>query len=240
MSFALECKKVKRTGFVWAFICCGILSALVPILNMMLRSDMYLSQNAPPLEILFNANWQMMSMLNILLVVAGSSIIYHTEYADNAIQKMKTLPILEGKIFFNKFVLMAVMTFITFVIEMIGIGFSAYHWFEFTSNTFLELVKNFGYSFLLILPAILTSILISSAFKNIWLSLGIGVVCVFVATVIPTSNFYLSLFPYALPFQIFSSAKISMITKFIIASLSEILILSFSEIVFVKVRRHFE
>lgn len=240
MSFVLECKKVKRTGFVWAFIFGGVIAALVPILNMVVRSDMFLNQSLPPVEILLNANWQIMSMLNVLLVVAGSSIIYHIEYADNAVQKMNTLPILEEKIFFNKFILMAVMAFVTLVIEMTGVFFTIYKWFNITKEIIIELLKNFGYSFLLILPAILISLFISSAFKNIWMSLGIGVIFVFTATMIPTSNFYLSLFPYAMPFQIFSGTESELFTKFIIVSLCEILILLFSEIIYVKVRRRFE
>ena len=33
MSLSLECKKVKRTGFIPAFLCGGILAAAVPIVN---------------------------------------------------------------------------------------------------------------------------------------------------------------------------------------------------------------
>ena len=34
MSLSLECKKAKRTGFIPAFLCGGILAAAVPIVNM--------------------------------------------------------------------------------------------------------------------------------------------------------------------------------------------------------------
>ena len=59
----------------------------------------------PPLTILLDANWTMMAMLNVLLIVSAACIMYHTEHDDNAIQKMQTLPLRESGIFFAKFVL---------------------------------------------------------------------------------------------------------------------------------------
>ena len=102
MSFILESKKVKRTGFIPAFMGGGLLSAAVPVLNMAFRSEMYVGMDASPINILLSANWQMMAMLNILLVVSGACIMYHNEYADNAIQRMSTLPTKESAIFLEK------------------------------------------------------------------------------------------------------------------------------------------
>ena len=103
MSLSLECKKAKRTGFIPAFLCGGILGAAVPIVNMAVRTKMYLGQQNSPMQILMGANWQMMAMFNILLVVAGSCLLYHIEFTDNAMQKMKSLPVRESFIFFDKF-----------------------------------------------------------------------------------------------------------------------------------------
>lgn len=52
MSLSLECKKAKRTGFIPAFLCGGILAAAVPIVNMAVRSEMYLGQQNSPMQIL--------------------------------------------------------------------------------------------------------------------------------------------------------------------------------------------
>lgn len=72
MSVSLECKKAKRTGFLPTFLCGGILAAVVPIINMAVRSEMYLNLPGNPIQILLGANWQMMAMLNVLLVVTGA------------------------------------------------------------------------------------------------------------------------------------------------------------------------
>ena len=43
MSVSLECKKIKRTGFLLAFLGGGILAAAVPVINMAVRSEQYLN-----------------------------------------------------------------------------------------------------------------------------------------------------------------------------------------------------
>lgn len=237
MSFSLECKKVKRTGFMPAFLSGGLLAAIVPVLNMAVRSENYLGLHAAPVKILMDANWQMMAMLNILLFVAGACLMYHTEYADNAIQRMCTLPIKESKLFFGKATLMALMCIVISVIEAASIAFCSYYWFELTYEVWAEIIKSFGYALLLMLPSAFDSLFIASACKNIWVSLGIGVVCVFTATMVPTKNFVLSLFPFALPFQVFAGTAENTACLFMLAAVIEILIIGIAEVIFLKVRR---
>ena len=95
----LELKKIKRTGLIPAFLMGGLLAAGVPVLNMFFRSDIYLSLPDTPLQILLKSNWQMMAMLNILLIISGACLMYYSEFLDNAIQKMKSLPIKESNIY---------------------------------------------------------------------------------------------------------------------------------------------
>ncbi len=246
MSFSIECKKLRRTGFFPTFLVGGMMAALVPILNMAVRWEIYVGIEQSSIQILLGANWQMMAMLNILLLIAGGCLMYQTEYADNAIQKMCTLPIKESKMFYAKFALMVIMCIAVLAIEAIAIAFCTAYWFEGTSGftlklwSLLEILKNFGYSFLLMLPAILLILLISSACKNMWISLGIGVVCVFTATMLPTNNLLLSLFPFAMPFHTLVGVTEHTIRYFGIAALVEIAIIVIAEFVFIKVRRSFE
>lgn len=240
MSVSLECKKVKRTGFLPAFFGGGILAAAVPVINMTVRSEMYLNLPQKPIQILLDANWQMMTMLNVLLVVTGACLLYHTEYADNAMQKMKSLPIRESSIFLGKAVLTIFMSLFVLVIEAGAVTFCTYNWFEMENGFFSELCKYFGYSFLLMLPCIILSLLISESCKNMWVSLGIGVVLVFTATMLPTTNFALSLFPFAMPFQVFAGTDLTQSMHYIYATIAEIVVLCLVQLAFVKVRRSFE
>lgn len=240
MSVSLECKKIKRTGFLPAFLCGGILAAAVPVINMAVRSEMYLDQPGSPIQILLDANWQMMAMLNVLLTVAGTCLLYHTEYADNAMQKMKSLPIRESDVFLGKAILTVFMSIVVLATQAGAVAFCCYHWFRTGSGFFGELCRCFGYSLLLMLPCIILSLLISEACKNMWVSLGIGVVCVFTATMLPATDFALSLFPFAMPFQIFAGTDIRQSTHYICGAIAELAVLGLAQIIFVKVRRSFE
>lgn len=240
MSVSLECKKVKRTGFLPAFIGGGVLAAAVPVINMAFRSEMYLNQPDSPIQILLGANWQMMAMLNVLLAVVGACLLYHTEYADNAMQKMKSLPIRESSIFLSKAVLTVFMSLFVLVTQAGAVTFCSYRWFELESSFWGELCKCFGYSFLLMLPCIILSLLISEACKNMWVSLGVGVVCVFTATILPTTNFTLSLFPFAMPFQIFAGTDMTQSMHYICGAVVELAVCGLAQLILVKVRRSFE
>ncbi|MCI8638551.1 MAG: ABC transporter permease subunit [Coprococcus sp.] len=255
MSLTLEYKKSKRTGCFPMFAVGGAAAAAFPVLNMAFRSDMYVSlqdsmlQTSVPqnsmlqnssVRILLEANWQMMAMVNILLAVLGACLLYHAEYADNAMQKMRTLPVKAGRMFTGKFAWIIIMYFITLTVEAAGIMFCIYRWFQFGGEAAAELLQSFGYSLLLALPAISASLLIASLCRNVWISLGIGVVCVFTATMLPTSHFALSLFPFAMPFQILPGTTKTTVYHFMLAAVLETTALSATELIILKIRRLFE
>lgn len=240
MDFIIECKKIKRTGFVPAFICGGIFSAAVPVINMAARHKIYTNSTGSPVNILFNTNWQVMAMLNVLLVVICACIIYNSEYAGNAIQKMHMLPVHESYMFLGKSVLMLLMCIVILVIESAGIMFCVDYWFGSSTEALYLVLKSFAYEMVLIIPAALSALFIASAFKNMWITLGSGVVCVFMATMLPMDNFILSLFPFAMPFQIFTETAVKTIQGFIAASFIESIIIFIAEFLLIKARRLFE
>ena len=100
MTSALEWKKMRRTGFFPAFLAGGLLTAAVPVVNTALRPENFVDQQALPAVILTGANWQVMSMLLSFLLIIGACIMYHTEFADNAMQRMDTLPKRPEDLFF--------------------------------------------------------------------------------------------------------------------------------------------
>ncbi len=237
MSISLECIKLKRTGFFPALLCGGILAAAVPVLNMTIRWKTYVVVSGNPIQILLDANWQMMAMLNVLFIVAGTCLLYHTEYADNAIQKIKSLPVRESSVFYGKAILTIFMSALMLAIEAGAITFCAYKWFEIQNTFWRELCKSFAYAFWLMLPCIVLSLLISQSCKNMWISLGMGVIFVFTATMLPPNNFILSLFPFAAPFQIFMNADMTWSMGFVCATAAELIVLDLAELILIRVRR---
>ncbi len=238
-SIFLEWKKIRRTGFFPLFLGGGIVAGAVPIIHMAVRSKVYLIEQTPPIPFLFYENWQMMAMVNMLLVVTGSSLLYHLEYDHYAMEKWKSLPMRESSIFFGKVILTISMSTLPLGMEAGAIAFCSYHWFEVGSSLLKELWKSFAYAFLLMIPCILLSLLLSEACKNMWVSLGIGVICLFTATMLPTNNFLLSLFPFATNFQMAASMDRTKIIYYIYGSALESLILVLAEFLLIKVRRSF-
>lgn len=236
----LEFKKNKHSGLFPTFVVGGILAALIPILNMAVRSEIFIHLEMSPVEILLKENWQMMGMLNVLLITVGACLLYNIEYADNAIQKMNTLPIKEIHLYFSKAILVTLLCVVVLLIEAAAISFCTWHWFQLFQEIILDIVKHFLYSLLLLLPVIAIALLIASACKNMWISLGIGVICVFTASILPTKQFVFSLFPFALPFQMFTGTTEDTLRNYMIAAVCEIAVFGIAEALFLKIRRSLE
>ena len=231
----------------------GCLAAFVPILELAVRSEQYADIPKPPLQIILQADWQMMSMLNMLIVITAACMMYHTEYADNAIQRIITLPMREETVYFLKALLLSGMCLGFLAMEMLSVSVCILHWFGGEGGAFsayygasfpeayLELIQdllwNLGYCFCMLLPVIFLSLLIASACKNMWISLGVDVVCVFMATMIPVKYFSLAIFPFALPFQILEGAGMGQTVRFLAAGLIEGVVIGAAEILFLRVRR---
>lgn len=241
MSLSLEIRKLKRTGFFPAFLAGGLLAASFPILNTAVRPENFIHQGLPPLDILMDANWQMIAMLNLFFLVIGSCILYHTEFADHAIQKMESLPLSPGKLFANKGVILIGSLLFVLVIEALSIAFCAYRWFSVGSGFPADLLKSFGYELVLLIPASICMLFVSSLCQNLWISLGIGVICIFVSTMLPADRLALSLFPFALPFQTLTGAESSSWAfAFLVASGVETILAGMAEAIVLKVRRNRE
>ncbi len=243
MKIALEYQKIRRVGIIPGCLAGGLLASFIPVLELSVRSEQYQGLLEPPLQTILQADWQMMGMMNMLLVITIACMMYHTEYADHAIRRMTTLPVTEEELYFRKCILLSGMWAIVLVMEMLSLVFCTLHWFGGKNGAYAEfvidLLQNFGYCFCMMLPVIAISLLVASACRNMWTSLGIDVVCVFLATMIPVKYFALSLFPFALPFQILEGAEEGTIVGYLAAAAVEILLTGAAEMIFLKVRRSF-
>jgi hypothetical protein len=181
MILALEYKKLKRTALLPALLLGGILSSSLPVINLLARADSFVNLPNKPLEILVSANWLMMAVLNSFLVVLAACILYSIEFSNNAIQRMDTLPIQPGSLFISKFILLTLAFIAVFIIEGTTLYFCAWKWFSITNGFFLELLKLMAYCLLLSLPMLSFMTAISSFCKNMWITLGIGVIGMFAA-----------------------------------------------------------
>ena len=221
MSLLIESKKLKRTGYLPAFLAGGFLAAAFPVVYMMVKAEE-------------------MAMLNILISICGACMMYHTEYADNGMQKMSVLPIRQGSMFFGKFLIAALVLSTMVVIEMAVLVGCAKYWFPSYVFDLTEILKTAGFQIIVTLPTVML-MLVASACKNMWVSLGIGVILVFTLSILPQDNIVLSLFPFASPYQMLSAAVENSRTALFLAVCGiETVVFGITEVLYLKVRRCFE
>lgn len=237
MKIALECKKIRRTGLVPAFLAGGAAAAALPIINTAVRTDTFAAMEGTPASILLDANSQMLAMLNLLLLTAGACILYHIEYADHALLKMQSLPARESGLFFGKLCLLIPLFLIVAVLETAALYYCGMRYLDGDAALFAEFLKSLGFSFLLTLPAAVLSLMIASVCRNMWNSLGICILCIFMATMLPTDNFIASLFPYALPFRVLPGVSADHVLRYCTAALCETGAVCMAEIIYLKIRR---
>ena len=233
-----EWTKIKRTGFLPALLSGALLGAAIPAVNMAVRSGLYTGLPGSPLQILLEANWQLTAMINLLLLSVGACILYHIEYEENAMQKMRSLPVRESCLFFGKLLILLLMTALILAIEAFFYSFCAVFWFPEYEALPFELLTAFGRFYLSMLPAVSAALTIASVFQNMWISLGTHVLCIFTATMLPGNSSVLALFPFSLPFQL-SSRQPWSFSFFLIVTVVECTFFLLAELSYLKYRRSF-
>ena len=157
MILALEGKKIKHTGLLPAFLAGALAVSAFPVINMAFRTDLFISQDLPPVDILLNGNWDMAATFHCFLAILGACILYHTEFANRAIEKLYMLPVSQGKVFLCKNLLLLLLFLPVFLIEDLFFLFCAWHWFPGKDPGVEVLLGNTAFSLAAILPVLLLS-----------------------------------------------------------------------------------
>lgn len=239
MTLALEWKKMRRTGFFPAFFAGGLLTAAVPAVNMAVRFENFVNLPESPAAILMDANWQVMSMLLSFLLIIGACIMYHTEFADNAMQRMDTLPIQPKNLFFGKCIVLAVLTSGAMIAGGAALWFCGWKWFTADGAFAAEIWKSMGFSLVMFLPLLVFMAAVSSICRNMWIALGIGTIGLFMTSILQNGEGILAYLPFMMPFKIYPDLKEAQIVKCLMISCGETAGLGLLEVIFFKIRRNF-
>ncbi len=240
MRFGMELKKLRRTGYFPAFPAGAAAASAFPILNMAVRTEVYTGLPGNPLDILLDASWQMMAMLNILLIVCCTCMMYHTEYAENGIQKMEVLPVRQISLFLRKFLITTAMAALVIMIELAALAFCILMWFPDAGIDLKEFLCHWSFEVILLLPTIMVSLIIASACRNMWIPLGIGVILVFTFSVLPKDYLFLDLCPYCSPYQLLTAAEENgHAALFLGVCIGETALAGMAEHIYLKIRRYF-
>lgn len=237
MKLSIELKKLKSTGLILAILTGGMAAALLPVLNTWFRTELFTSLPDSPLVVLLDANSQMMIMLNLILMICGSCILYHTEYSEHALRKMLSLPITPESLYLQKAVILILGLLFLLILESSALVFCTSHWFTITEDFWILLLKSALYSAFLSLPSILLMLLIASACQNMWVSLGTGVIFLSLASSLTEGPFLLRLCPFITPFQTLVQTEGEALS-YIGGAAAEILILGITAVIFTRRRRY--
>lgn len=236
MTATLEVKKLRRTGYFPSLLGSALLSAAVPAVNMAARGETYLAQSGGAIEILLDANWQMMAMLNVLSTLCAACLMFHAEYAGNALDKLEVLPVRVFSVYLGKAVLAVFMLAVMTAVEFVSLHLCARHWFG-ESVDAVRLLSLAGYALAAGIPTLLASLAVAAACRNMWVSLGIGLTLVFTLSVFPQDNAVIRLLPYATPYTTALEGQVSTV---LIACAAESAVLLPLGPAILKARRRFE
>ena len=236
MTAVLEVKKLRRTGYFPALLGSALLSAAAPAVNMAARGETYLAQSGGAIEILLNANWQMMAMLNVLSTLCAACLMFHAEYAETALDKLEVMPVRVFSVYLGKAVLAVFILAVMTAVEFVSLHLCARHWFGENMDV-ARLLSLAGYALAAGIPTLLASLAVAAACRNMWVSLGIGLTLVFTLSVFPQDNAVIRLLPYATPY---TTALEDQITTVLIACAAESAALLPLGPAILKARRRFE
>lgn len=207
MILSLEIKKTKRTGLCPAFFAGALAASAFPVINTAVRTELFTSQDLPPIDILLNGNWDMMASFHSFLAIVGACILYHTEFANRAMEKLHMLPVSQGKIFLSKNLLLLLLFLPVFLIEAGFFLFCAWRWFPDRQPGIETLAWNTAFSIAAVFPVLLLSTLIASLAKNMWISLGAGVTCMFLGQMtVSYDSVFSKLYTFCLPYRFLTSS----------------------------------
>ena len=203
MMLNLERKKLCRTGYFPAILAGSLAASAFPMANMIVRPKTFTVQPGNALTILLTSNWQMMAMLNILTAVCTICIMYHTEFADRGDQKMSVLPVRPLSMFLCKLIIAAASQAFMILIESLILAGCVLFWFPDRPLDLSLLLQQGIFSWIMALPAVMLMLVIASLCKNMWISLGTGVILVFTFTIFQGGPLILSLLPFSTPYALY-------------------------------------
>ncbi|NMM64014.1 ABC transporter permease subunit [Clostridium sp. P21] len=173
--FRTEWSKLKRTGIITTMFLAGIFASLFAIISFKFRHIYLLSLPFAPMEILIGQTYPLFSFLNILAIIIGGCIIYNIEYHDNAIKRIMALPINALQLFIVKLGVMLILFLCIITIESLALIYTGNKFLMYGTFSIKTLLNFSAYVYLLSIPVIVAMTLICALCKNMWLSLGMGI-----------------------------------------------------------------
>jgi hypothetical protein len=198
-ALSIELIKCKRSGVATIMTIAGLFGALYIFAFFFVRNEMLMALPIPPMDILLTQAYGLIAVINMLSIIVAACLIYRTEYAQRAIQKMYALPIKAVGIYGCKACILVVSLIAVFVLQYSMLGIVGNMYLPEYAFRFLTFLKYSIYTFLTTLPVVLSMLIIASQSANMWIVLGVGVIGFFSGMAMSLSDsIWLLINPFAL------------------------------------------
>lgn len=191
---SLEWSKEKRTGAFACLVAAGVLGGLYALANFAWRKDSLLGLSMGYMDILLTQMYGMMALFNAFGIIVSSCLVYHLEFQEHGLDKMRALSLSMGQVYCSKFFLLTLALFCAIALESLALLWIGL--FDLPAGSF-ELGRWFSfslYTFWIALPTLAFMVWMASLFETLWLPLGIGVAGFFGAMALASSQNALWLF----------------------------------------------
>lgn len=180
MGLRLEWKKSKHTHMLLILFLGALFACIIPLIQINLQPP---ADYTSPLTFLFGTNWLMMAMINTMLMIIFSCMLYHIEYANRAISHIAALPLSLGNLFLSKCMLLFLAGFIIYICEGCIFYICINLWFPSSWQILFDLIKMMLSAYILSFPLMTCMLWISCLNTNMWMTVGIGIIGVFASQI---------------------------------------------------------
>ena len=142
-----------------------------------------------------------MSQLVIFLIVCGCSLMYAAEYTDRGDLRMSTLPVRPSSLFLGKLAVAALSLVWVLSVQTLSLTLCCKHWFPDRGIRIADILKEAAFELALFLPTLTLMLAAASACRNLWISLGSGIILTFLGSMLPSDPLLLSLLPFCAPYR---------------------------------------
>lgn len=172
----LEIRKQRRTGIFPLFWAAGLFAGLYGAVYFMLRKLTVLQFGMNVLDVLLSQVYGVICVINMFLLILAAVMLWHCEFAAEAIKKMAVLPIRKESLFLGKFILAAAAFAGTVCIEFSCIWLTGLAFLPAEAVNAAAVLQYACMAWASSLGVLSCMLFISSRTGNMWISLGTGVI----------------------------------------------------------------
>jgi len=200
MGITIEWKKLKRSGYFQTVVIGGLITGFIPVLQLLVRERIVSNDGADIMAWLIHMNWNLIVMIQSIINIVAACILYHIEYEERGNCKMAVLPIKSERMHWNKWLILMFTNLYVIVCVYASFVCCMKYWYSGVGGWSHLLTEQMIMEVLAAVPCSMFMLLAAYCTTNLWMSLGIGVIALFLASMIRGSQKIVAAYPFSLAF----------------------------------------